>query len=261
MFAQMRQKGGTHITLIAEWMHYAQPMATTLFMRFVAKLIPKSGRCVCFPCTSHNQYFGRTRTGTECLFWRPPCLFHRPWQLFDNHINGSSSILPPFNDPLCLASLLIDRGRVSTGLRGSIEQLHRQGLLGLGDPWSSKMFWLLKVTEDDDPVCKGGFAEAIHTIGSLTLTQLNENCFLSDTLLTISGLPLTFGIKLLIYCLGCSKWIMDQQWIAFKLFNCPIPLDYPYLDRHMRTLLALLTLINISFIKIVYVVYYIMRHG
>ena len=205
MFAQMRQKGGTHITLIAEWMHYAQPMVTTLFMRFVAKLIPKSGRCVCFPCTSHNQYFGRTRTGTECLFWRPPCLFHRPWQLFDNHINGSSSILPPFNDPLCLASLLIGRGRVSTGLRGSIEQLHRQGLLGLGDPWSSKMFWLLKVTEDDDPVCKGGFAEAIHTIGSLTLTQLNENCFLSDTLLTISGLPLTFGIKLLIYCLGCSK--------------------------------------------------------
>ena len=77
--AQMRQKGGTCITMVAEWIYNDPLVATMQKICSVTKHDPKSGRCICLPCAST---FGQPMWRLQCVHSVIMATPEQPWQWF-----------------------------------------------------------------------------------------------------------------------------------------------------------------------------------
>ena len=130
--AQRRQEEGTHIAVVAEWMHSGRPLVTSWKIRTVVNIVYQFEQRFCLPCAS----FGRPIASIERSQWRPLCLhsattatLQPPWQWFCLH---SASFVRPVAPLQQLWSF-------KEGTRVVLQQLHR-----------NRTFWVWATTERPD---------------------------------------------------------------------------------------------------------------
>ena len=120
--ARRRQEEGTHIAMVAEWMHSGRPLRINL-SNASAFLVPPL-----------------------CLLW-PTDSVH--WAI------AVAATVPPFADHGNPSADLVVQGR-HKGRAAAVTQ--KQNFLGLGNHWASwPFFWSLKGGTKVAALCKGGF--------------------------------------------------------------------------------------------------------